>query len=136
MDLVVDTNELFSFFESDPKVRQLILHPDIRLFSPDFSMEEVNNLSKKIKDVSGIKDEEYEFFLGVISGLVEVIPEVEYKGFIGKAKTMMSDVDDVSFLALALKMRVPIWSDDKHFKEQSEIKVYTTDELEKLLTEE
>lgn len=93
-------------------------------------MEEVDNLSKKIKDVSGIEDEEYEFFLGVISGVVEVIPELEYKRFIGKAKTMISDIDDVSFLALALKLGCHIWSDDKHFKEQSEVKVFTTDELD------
>lgn len=133
MNLVIDTNEVFSFFENNPKVRNIILHPDIKLFSPDFVFEELNNLSPKIKRLAGINETEYIFLLGVISGIVEIEGKEGHVGFVEKAKSMISDMDDVPFLALALKLGVDIWSDDKHFKEQSEIEVFTTNDLYKML---
>jgi len=132
MELVVDTNELFSFFEEDPKIRRLILHPGIKLFSPDFAIEELDNLSDKIKSSAGINGTKHVFLLGIISGIVKIESKEEHAEFIGKAKTMISDIDDVPFLALALKLNIGIWSDDEHFKEQSEIEVFTTDELYKI----
>lgn len=38
-------------------------------------------------------------------------------------------IDDVPYLALALFLDIPIWSNDGDFKEQSLVKVYTTTEL-------
>ena len=43
------------------------------------------------------------------------------------------DVDDSSFLALAMALNYPIWSDDGHFKKQDVVTVYTTNEFLKLL---
>lgn len=38
--------------------------------------------------------------------------------------------EDIPFIAVALSIKNDgIWSNDKHFKEQSEIKIYTTNDL-------
>jgi len=39
------------------------------------------------------------------------------------------DSDDVLFIATALAFNCPIWSEDKHFKQQDKVKVFTTKEL-------
>jgi len=43
----------------------------------------------------------------------------------------MKNVDekDTPFLALAMQLNCPIWSNDKHFKEQQVAEVYTTSEI-------
>lgn len=49
---------------------------------------------------------------------------------------MISDPKDVPFLALALSESAEaIWSDDKHFREQEEIPVFTTSGMRDLLGE-
>lgn len=46
------------------------------------------------------------------------------------------DIDDSPFIALALHLNCPVWSNDKHFKEQNVVKVYTTKEMIELLYED
>jgi predicted nucleic acid-binding protein len=39
------------------------------------------------------------------------------------------DINDSPFIALAMLLNCPIWSNDAHFKRQNVIKSYTTKEL-------
>ena len=39
------------------------------------------------------------------------------------------DIDDAQFVAAALTLDCPIWSDDKHFQRQKAVKVFTTKDL-------
>ena len=48
---------------------------------------------------------------------------------------LISDSKDIDFLALALSINASIWSNDPHFKQQSLIKVFTTEDLLKLFLE-
>jgi len=43
------------------------------------------------------------------------------------------DIDDSPFLALAMYLDCPIWSNDGHFKRQDVVKAFTTRELMNLL---
>jgi len=43
------------------------------------------------------------------------------------------DVDDAPFLALAMLLNCPIWSNDVHFKRQQIVKVFNTKEVLSLL---
>jgi len=51
--------------------------------------------------------------------------------FKAKAKEIMQDIDidDSFFVALAMSLNCPIWSNDTHMKKQSVVKVYTTNEI-------
>ena len=53
----------------------------------------------------------------------------EYEDLLEKAKRLISDPDDIDFLALAISTNSTIWSNDPHFKEQSLVPVLTTGEL-------
>lgn len=46
---------------------------------------------------------------------------------------MIPDKDDVDFVALALKLNLPLWSNDSRLKEQSLVKVLSTRELVEIL---
>lgn len=43
------------------------------------------------------------------------------------------DKNDTVFIALALALNCPIWSNDTDFKKQRNVKVYTTEDLLKML---
>ncbi len=47
-----------------------------------------------------------------------LIPQV-WKGFKDKTDKLISHKADASFLALALELNTPIWSNDEHFKERN-----------------
>jgi predicted nucleic acid-binding protein len=50
-----------------------------------------------------------------------------------KARRISPDPDDVQYFALALKLDASIWSNDKNLKNQNIVKVFSTDELVKIL---
>lgn len=42
-------------------------------------------------------------------------------------------ISDTEYFALALKLKCSVWSNDKKFKKQDKVKVYSTNELIKLI---
>lgn len=55
-----------------------------------------------------------------------------YEDFLEKSAESLSDIKDTPYLALALSKKSAIWSNDIHLKQQSLIKIFTTEELIKL----
>ena len=47
----------------------------------------------------------------------------------------MKEIDekDAPILALAMQLGCPVWSNDRHFQRQTIVKVYTTEDIVKLL---
>jgi len=64
---------------------------------------------------------------------IDFIPLEEFKDKVPEAKKISPDPDDIQFLALALKLKLPIWSEDRALQRQSLVKVFTTSELLKAL---
>lgn len=62
---------------------------------------------------------------------VKIIPVDLIKDFCDESCELMKNIDinDSIFVALALAFDCPIWTNDKHFKFQKRVKVYTTKEL-------
>lgn len=44
---------------------------------------------------------------------------------------IMKEIDekDAPFLALAMQLGCPVWSNDRHFQRQNEVRVYTTRDI-------
>jgi hypothetical protein len=53
-------------------------------------------------------------------------------GLVASKRLAESDEDDVEMLALSLKLKVPVWSNDWHFR-HSGVGVYSTAKLLKML---
>jgi len=68
---------------------------------------------------------------------VYIVPSEMYSQKIGEAFDIMREIDpkDTPFLALALQLICPLWSNDRHFQGLSQIDVYDTKSLVELLKE-
>jgi len=131
MELVVDTSAVFSLFKSNSSTNRLLKENNLELFAPKELIEELFKYSELICSKSKISKEK---FLEDISLLPELIELKNVSHFFeDKADKLISHKTDSPFLALALELNIPIWSNDSHFKEQSLIKVFTTSELSKFL---
>ena len=128
MKLVADTSVLYSFFNEQSEARELA--SKVRLVSPRFSLSEIQEHKEDIKSSFKLEEWQYEFILRFwVLKFVEFIPESKYIKQFEKSMHLSPDSDDIDFFALSLKLGCPIWSNDPHFKMQSEVRVFTTKEL-------
>lgn len=129
MDLVVDANILFSALIISGKTEELFFEEDLHLFAPEFLFEELGKYYQLILDKTGRTQEELEELLTILKKKIKVIPNEETDKFIRLAREICPDKNDADYFALAMKLRCPIWSNDKNLKKQKLIVVYSTQEL-------
>ena len=131
MRLVVDTNIVFSMFKHGSYVNRLLREYDFELYAPKELIEELSRYSAQICGKAGISVER---FAEDVSLLPEVITlQNAPKSAEDAAAKLLPDRDDAAFLALASELGIPIWSNDRHFKQQTSAKVFTTEELVEFL---
>jgi len=131
MKFVVDANILFALANSESAANSLVSDFMLELFSPDFSLVEIKKYKKDISEKSGV---EFDGVLELLKEKVKFIDESQYSGMIKKLSSKLTDKKDVPYFALACKLNLPLWSNDKHLKEQSLIPVFTTRELVEILS--
>mgnify|MGYP006296071523 FL=1 len=131
MKLIVDANILVSGLLKDGITRELLLHNDLELFTPEFIYIEFFNhileLAKKAKmDTKLFK--EYADFL-IAESNIKIMTKKEVIPFINKAENISPDPDDVQYIAAALTMQCAVWSNDKALKRQNDVKILSTTDL-------
>lgn len=131
MKFVIDTNEIFSFFNEKSKARSLSTLPNLELHSPFFALEEIKKHKSDIIERFSLSDEQYALILKLVEFAVKFSKEERYHEFIEEAKTISPDPNDVEYFALALKLDCPFWSEDKLLKRQNKVKVISTSEINK-----
>ena len=134
--IVIDANILFSFFKKDStrrKIIELMLDNECILVSPEFVIEELISDKDKIIRFSGIKNSEFFFIFSLLRKNIVTISKEEYASFFVEARKLSPHIKDVPYFALALNLDCPIWSDEKAFKQQSRIKILSTNELLKFI---
>jgi len=137
MDLVVDANILFAALIKENVTSELLFSSSLHLYAPEFIFTEFEKYQELIKEKTERTDEEFSRLLETFERRIELIPLEEITPFIAKAKKVSPDPKDVPYVALALKMSIPIWSNDKELKEkQSSIVVYSTPEIVRLIESE
>ena len=131
MKLVADTSVIFSLFKSDSFSNKLMREYNLELFAPENLVEELKKYSEIICSKSGISEEKFLENISMLSRLIEL--KNAPSDFEDKARRLVKHESDAPFLALALELNIPIWSNDEHFKEQCSVKVFTTEELKNFL---
>jgi len=131
--LVVETNILYSFFWKNSPTHKVLSSIGLRefdLFSPAFTLEELHKHKEEVLFESGIRLNEFNELMRLLSTFIDFIKTSEYMEFIEEAKSLFpKHLKDVDFFALALKLDCPLWSNEKLHKKQSKVKVYSTSEL-------
>jgi len=131
--MVVDTNAVAAALVREGTSRQILLVSGISFFAPDFMREELEEHEDVFLAKSGLSEEDFEKIMSVVLANIVQIPAGSYLAFKQKALELTPDHDDWPFLALALSLSCPIWSNDKGMKGQTEVKVHSTGELVEIL---
>ena len=134
--LILDANILFSFFKSDSIRRNAfkeLLKKECRFICPSYILEELSKDKEKIKKYAGIDEFEFSYLFQLLKKELNIISIEKYKENLLSAKEISPHEKDNIYFALALSLSIPIRSDEKAFKRQSKVKIYSTEELLKIL---
>ena len=136
MNIVLDSNVLFSALIKDSLTRKLILEHQGFFFFPGFILNELQKYKKDIIDKSGMERNDFDKLLQLILKRVLIVPSDALYPFRKEALEIVKniDIDDVIFIACCLAYPDSIlWSDDKKLKRQSAVKVLNTKEISYIL---
>ena len=131
MDLVVDANILFAALIKKSVTSDLIVDNSLNLYSVEYLFSEFGKYKELIISKTERTEDDFERFMQIVRERIKVVPYSEYRSFMGFAQEISPDPKDVEYLALALRLRCAVWSNDKRLKEQEKFKVYSTEELVK-----
>ena len=128
MNIVIDTNIFISALIKDSLTRNIIVNLKHNLLFPEFEFAEIKNHKIEIIKKSGLSSKEFDILLLRLLNYVKIIPTHMSSQYKKKAFKIIGKIDpnDVIFIATALAFNALIWSDDKHFKKQKQIKTLTT----------
>ena len=134
MRLVVDANELFSAIigkgrNTQSKKLEVLFSDKIKLFCPSLLFRELEKHEMEIKSKSGFSDVDFDVFLGIIKLRIKSVSKKDFSEKLLEAKGISPHAKDIPYFAVALKLNCAIWSGERRFKKQSDIKVYNTKEL-------
>ena len=130
MNLVVDANILFAALIKESQTIELMFNENINLFAPEFLFEEFAKYKEEIIKKTKRTETELKEVLDMLKSIITFIPKEEFEEFLREAIRISPDKNDIQYIALALKLKLPIWSNDKELKnKQNKIKVYHTKEL-------
>lgn len=136
MKFTIDANPLFSALIKDGVTATVIVNEYIELSAPEFLFDEFLEHKEEILAKTKRSEQELNELIDNLKSIIHIVPKREFEPFIKEAKQLTSDEDDVPYLAVALKLNVPIWSNDKKLKCQHKVKVYSTEDILKEIKKE
>jgi len=138
MKLVIDAIIAFSLLKKGSFTRKLAQEHSLELYSHKFILEELEEHSEELCELLKVSENKFERIKEILSKLVNLKVKVSPQQ-LNRAASLISDPDDEQYLALALRLNCPIWSNDSHFQEElikNAVKVFTTEEIKELLDAE
>jgi len=134
MRLVVDANELFAGIIAKGKKLQswtldILFSDEVELFAPFRLLAELEKNRDEIRSKSGFSLSDFEAFVGILKLRVRFIPLEQFLDKTSEAKELAPHLKDVEYFALALKLDCPIWAQEKAFKKQTAVDVFSTKDL-------
>jgi predicted nucleic acid-binding protein len=135
--IVIDTNILIGALVRDSSFKaRLLKDRRFLFFFPDYGLLEIEKFreyicSKRRRESTAPS---FDYAIKYLLESVTVIPRQLYQDQIPCAYSVMEAIDpkDTPFLALALHLECPLWSDDAHLKRQTHVPCYSTSEITKI----
>ncbi|HTW59046.1 MAG TPA: PIN domain-containing protein [Terriglobales bacterium] len=128
MQLVADANVLLSAVLGG-RAKLVLRHPEIEtVFTTEQVFDEVEEYAVLLARKRRLAVDAV--LLATATLPVVVVPREDYAAAIARARRSIAkrDPDDVDVLALALHLKIPLWSNDNDFEEAA-VEWYTTAEL-------
>jgi len=105
--LVVDSNVLFAALIKEGITAKLLLSERLELFAPERLIEEFRKYEEYILSKTHRSKVDFERFLSILEGRIEIIPKSEFEEWIEEAKKVCK-LDDFPFVALAKALLLQI----------------------------
>ena len=129
--LAADANVILSAVAGKAALRVFLVE-GIEIVTTEFNVSEV-------REYIGVIAEKYSLSEEILESQLKLLPlliyhQKFYADFLDNASKQLakSDEDDVELLALSLKLKVPVWSNDRHFQHAG-VETYSTAKLLKIL---
>ena len=130
MELVIDATVLFTGLIGAGVTKDIISSGVVKLYSPEYLSDEFEKHKPRIEALSKLSSKEMDELFAKLKSKIKSVPKEKFDKFLKQANSLISDKDDTEYLALSLAFnKMPIWSNDPHFKEQSIVEVFNTKEL-------
>lgn len=129
---VIDANILLAALLRDSSTRELLIDRRQRLFAPEHLIMETQRhllASDRLRKRLHLSEKELTLLFSSLTANITVITQREYTQYLKKAAKLAPHAEDAPYLALALHLNVPLWSNDKGMQRQQTVKVLTTANL-------
>jgi len=132
MELVVDANILVAGFLKSSITRELLMDERLTLWAPEYSLTEAEKVlvSERFRRrLGGLSQSRIRSLLALLTKDIRILPGSDYRPRFKEACRLAPHPEDAPYLALALHLTLPLWSNDLALKTQQKVPVYTTEEL-------
>ena len=136
MELVLDANVLVAAFLRSATTRELLLDERLTLWVPEHGLTEAERVlttPRLRRRLGTLSIADVRLLLARFTLRVRVLPASAYQHHLAHAQRMAPHAEDAPYLALAMHLRLPLWSNDLALKDQNILPVYTTEEVLALL---
>ena len=132
MNIVIDSNVLFSALIKDSLTRKMILLSTGTFLFPSFIFDELEKHKGELEEKSGMKTKQFEMLLTILLQKVQIVPTDILRPYEKKAYDTVKDIDPDDTLFIACALAYPdslLWSDDKKLKQQTVVPIINTKEM-------
>jgi len=129
MKFVIDTNILMSAIIKNSLTRKIIFDKKFEFITPSYTLSEIDKYKEELCKKSKLNLDDLNGLLDILFDYIKIINRSVYESNIEEMRNLIVDPDDIPFLACAMALNANIWSDDKHFKKQKKIKIFTTNDF-------
>lgn len=133
MLIVVDANRVFSALLSKGRAFDVFLLTSLlkrfEFVCPEFLFLEIGRHFGEIVLRSRLSKEELAEVFEFLKEQITPVPFKEFNMHAGEAEKLAPHSKDIEYFALALSLNCAIWSNEKAFKRQPKVKVFSTDEM-------
>lgn len=116
MHIVVDANELFSAMIAQGRTLELFFRSGFEIVAPSFIVSEFKEHIDEISKKSGLNNVELLTFLLLLGQRIRFYETDEFRDFLHEAKNITKDPNDIEYIALALKLNCPLWSERQGYE--------------------
>ena len=126
--IIVDANPIIAALLGGTS-RSIFFEKRFRFCTTEYTINEVHKYIPYIAEKSGLGNKFITYALSLLP--IQPYPKEFYKDTIGKAERLIGRIDkkDVDILALVLKLRAPLWSEDRDFEKIGEITLLKTKDI-------
>jgi predicted nucleic acid-binding protein len=129
MKVTIDANILVAALIKGGFTRKLITNSGLTIFSPSFLFAEIMKYKNEIIKKSKGSEEDFNYLLAILLKNIKIVDNKDLVPYVSAARTLISDKKDILYFSCALYKDTVIWSNDKEFKKQKRIRIFTTEEL-------